>query len=168
MFCPSCGAEYPQKTNFCKRCGANMNPTANSIEVHMPRPRVAGMVWAIALFSTAGLIASMVFLNELIPRNELSEGPKIFAFVASLMFVLGISGMLVWQLARMIGTWQHAVQQSAQKAQNELAAQSQPALPQPQYQPAPVAANKETVPSVTEHTTRSFNPAMQAGPGARE
>jgi len=26
MFCPSCGFEYTQKTNYCKRCGEDLNP----------------------------------------------------------------------------------------------------------------------------------------------
>ncbi len=157
MYCPSCGAEYPQKTNYCKRCGANMAPPGNPVEFHVPRPpRVTGMVWAIAMFSFAGLAASMAFLDELSFRDGLSGQHKILAFIMSMLFVFGISGMLVWQLARMISTWQQTVRQLVQKSQNELPAQSQSVLPQPQFQPVQIAASPEAVPSVIEHTTRSL------------
>ena len=165
MYCPSCGAEYPQKTNFCKRCGANIAPTGNSVEFRLPRPpRVTGMFIAVAAFSFAGLAASMAFLNELSFRDQLDGRVKFFAFFASLLFVFGISSLLIWQLARMISTWQQTVRQSVQKAQNELSVHAQSVLPPPQYQPVQIAAPQESVPSVIEHTTRS----LYTGPGTRE
>ncbi len=148
MFCPSCGAESAQKTNFCKRCGANMNPAANTVELHLPRAGVAGMVWAIAGFSLVGLIASLIMLGVLSgPGNP----EPVIAFIACLTFILSVAGMLTWQLARLVNTYRDAVRQAINKAQFEVSPPPPP-QPQPVYIPAP----QSPAPSVVEHTTRQM------------
>jgi hypothetical protein len=150
MFCPQCGAASPQKTNFCKKCGANMNPAANTVEVHLPRAGVSGMVWAIAGFSMSGLIASLIMLGSMSGPGRLSDGAVVFAFIGCLMFILSVAGLLTWQLARLITTYRDAVRQTINKAQFEV---SPPPQPQPIYIPAAQSAER---PSVVEHTTRQM------------
>jgi len=146
MFCPSCGAEYAQKINYCKRCGANMAVPTSTVEVHVPRPRFAGLFWAIAAMGILGLIVCFTAFNEF--ANEGLRGDNlIIPFVAGLLFVSGIASGLIWQLARLVSTFQRSVHQ----AQGET-----PPLPQPQ----PIAAPQEPVVSVSEHTTRSFDPVV--------
>src|SRR5215475_12325736 len=146
MYCPSCGAAIAQKTNFCKQCGASMNPAANTVEVHLPRAGVAGMVWAIALFSMIGLVAALIMLGSL--HGFPPEGVMI-AFIACLMFTFSVAGLLTWQLARLINTYQEAVRQTINKSQFEVL---QPPQPQPVYIPA----GQPQAPSVVEHTTRQM------------
>jgi hypothetical protein len=162
MFCPSCGAASAQKTNFCKKCGANMNPAANTVEVHLPRAGVAGMVWAIAGFSLIGLIASLIMLGSMSgpPGLPLHEG-VIFAFVTCLMFVFSVAGMLTWQLARLINTYRDAVKQTINKTQFEVSP------PPPQPQPVYIPAAQSPSPSVVEHTTRQMA-GMYREPQARD
>jgi hypothetical protein len=158
MFCPSCGAASAQKTNFCKRCGANMNPAANTVEVHLPRAGVTGMVWAIAAFSLIGLIASLIMLGALSgPGNP---EPAIVAFIACLMFILSVAGLLTWQLARLINTYRDSVRQTINKVQFEVS-------PPPQPQPVYIPAAQSPAPSVVEHTTRQMA-GMHREPQARE
>jgi hypothetical protein len=151
MFCPQCGAASPQKTNFCKKCGASMNLAANTVEVHLPRAGVAGMVWAIAGFSMVGLIASLIMLGSMSGPGGLPDGAVVFAFIGCLIFVLSVAGMLTWQLARLINTYRDAVSQTINKAQFEVS--PPPPQPQPVYIPAAQAAER---PSVVEHTTRQM------------
>ena len=161
MFCPSCGAESAQKTNFCKRCGANMNPAANTVEVHLPRAGVSGMVWAIAGFSLIGLIASLIMLGGLAgPWSGYSKEMVIFAFVACLMFVFSVAGLLTWQLARLINTYRDTVRQTINKAQFEVS-------PPPQPQPVYIPSAQSPASSVVEHTTRQMTDAY-IEPQARE
>jgi len=167
MYCPSCGTFYEQQPRFCKRCGANTTPASTTVELHMPKPRVAGMALTIALFSFAGLVASMLLLQDLSHR-DLHKEELVIPFMASLIFVFGIAGLLVWQMSRMINTYQEAVRQSVQKAQNELVAAATPVLPPQQAQPAQLSVASEQTPSVVEHTTRSFHPPLYSGPGTRE
>jgi hypothetical protein len=150
MFCPSCGAASAQKTNFCKKCGANMNPAANTVEVHLPRAGASGMVWAIAGFSLIGLIASLIMLGNLGgPGGGFSGGEVVFAFVACLMFIFSVAGLLTWQLARLINTYRDAVRQTINKSQFEVS-------PPPQPQPVYIPAAQSPAPSVVEHTTRQM------------
>jgi hypothetical protein len=151
MFCPSCGAASAQKTNFCKKCGANMNPAANTVEVHLPRAGVSGMVWAIAGFSLIGLIASLIMLGGLAGAGSgYSQEAVIFAFVACLTFVFSVSGLLTWQLARLINTYRDSVRQTINKAQFEVLP------PPPQPQPVYIPVAQSSAPSVVEHTTRQM------------
>jgi hypothetical protein len=146
MYCPSCGAASALKTNFCKKCGANMNPAANTVEVHLPRAGVTGMVWAIAGFSLIGLIASLIMLGNL-------GGPPergMIAFIACLMFTFSVAGLLTWQLARLINTYRDAVTQTINKAQFEVL------QPAPQPQPVYIPVGQSPAPSVVEHTTRQM------------
>jgi hypothetical protein len=150
MFCPSCGFESAQKTNFCKRCGANITQTANTVEVHLPRAGVTGMVWAIAAFSLIGLIASLIMLGGLGgPGSGYSEGSVIFAFVVCLTFIFSVAGLLTWQMARLINTYRDSVRQTINKAQLEVS-------PPPQPQPVYIPAAQSPAPSVVEHTTRQM------------
>jgi hypothetical protein len=160
MFCPSCGAASAQKTNFCKKCGANMNPAANTVEVHLPRAGVSGMVWAIAGFSLIGLIASLIMLGSMSHGPDAPQERVIVAFIACLMFVFSIAGLLTWQLARLINTYRDAVRQTINKTQFEI---SPPPQPQPVYIPAAPSPS----PSVVEHTTRQMA-GMYREPQARE
>ncbi|HEY7182490.1 MAG TPA: zinc ribbon domain-containing protein [Blastocatellia bacterium] len=147
MFCPSCGAAIAQKTNFCKKCGANMNPAANAVEVHLPRAGVAGMVWAIAGFSLIGLIASLIMLGNL---HGFPPDWVMIAFIACLMFTFSVAGLLTWQLARLINTYRDAVGQTINKSQFEVLP------PAPQPQPVYIPVGQSPAPSVVEHTTRQM------------
>jgi hypothetical protein len=166
MYCPSCGAASAHKTNFCKKCGASMSSAANMVEVHLPRAGAGGMVWAIAGFSLIGLIASLIMLGNLGgPGSGYSEGSVIFAFVACLMFVFSVAGLLTWQLARLINTYRDAVRQTINKSQFEI-------LPAPppsplQSQPVYLQAAPSPSPSVVEHTTRQMA-GIYGEPQARE
>jgi hypothetical protein len=157
MFCPSCGAASAQKTNFCKKCGASMNPAANTVEVHLPRAGVSGMVWAIAGFSLIGMIASLIMLGNLGGPPEVA----FFSFVICLTFVFSVAGLLTWQLARLINTYRDSVRQTINKAQFEIL----PPPPQPQPVYIPVAQSPPL--SVVEHTTRQMAGAY-GEPQARE
>src|SRR5262245_19710703 len=150
MFCPSCGAECLQKTNFCKRCGANMTQTANTVEVHLPRAGITGMVWAIAAFSLIGLIASLIMLGGLSGGGSgYSERAIIFAFVVCLTFIFSVGGLLTWQMARLINTYRDSVRQTINKTQFDVS-------PAPQPQPGYIPAAQSPAPSVIEHTTRQM------------
>ena len=162
MFCPSCGAESVHKTNFCKRCGANMNPAANTVEVHLPRAGVSGMVWAIAGFSLIGLIASLIMLGSM--GGPWSGYPKeliVIAFIACLALIFSVAGLMTWQLARLINVYRDAVTQTINKAQFEVSP------PHPQPQPVYIPAAQSRAPSVVEHTTRQMA-EMYREPQSRE
>ncbi|MFN0121694.1 MAG: hypothetical protein ACKV2V_14470 [Blastocatellia bacterium] len=138
----------------------------NSIEINLPRLRVTGMTWAVAFFSLAGLIASMLMLGSM-EHGDTPPAVRLLVFVACLTFVGGISGGLIWQLMRIVNTYQEAARLTMQRARQEIGSVvqqgSQHALPPPQTAPAHSSVGSPaSIPasqgSVSEHTTRSLSP----------
>lgn len=148
MFCPNCGAEYTQKINYCKRCGANITSPTNAVEVNVPRPRFTGMFWAVSIFSIIGLITCLIAYTSFIDRG-LRKDELLVPFVLGLMFVSGISGLLVWQLSRIVNIFREAIQAPKIEPQSL-----------PSYQTPPLAVPPEPVSSISDRTTRSFDPVI--------
>jgi len=139
-----------------------MNPAANTVEVHLPRAGVSGMVWAIAGFSLIGLIASLIMLGSM--GGPWSGYPKeliVIAFIACLALIFSVAGLMTWQLARLINVYRDAVTQTINKAQFEVSP------PHPQPQPVYIPAAQSRAPSVVEHTTRQMA-EMYREPQSRE
>lgn len=158
MFCPNCGAEYAQKINYCKRCGATMTTPTNTVEVNVPRPRLTGIFGAVSLFSLIGLIACFTAFTELANRG-LRDEHLFIPFIFGLFFVFGISALLIWQLARTVSIFRDAVRHP----------KSEPLpLPQPQYQPPQLVTPPEPLASITDHTTRSFDPVYREAEKRRQ
>jgi len=150
MFCPSCGFSYTQKTNYCKRCGGSLSVTNDTDTPKMPRSRLAGMFWAIAMLCIIGLIAVFNSYDHLIGRG-LRGDEALVPFMAGLMFVGAIAGLLIWQLSRMIT--------AHQKGERNVIVEKHYIREAPPAQlGAPTDPIQQAVepPSVVEHTTRQF------------
>jgi hypothetical protein len=158
MFCPSCGVESTIKTKYCKSCGANMNSTGTTVEVHISRPPVAAMTFAIAAFGVIGFIASLITLHEL-SRGDLKSEVLIGTFFFCVMFLFLVVGLLSWQLGRLISAYQDTIKRTIESERGETATPSQPVLPQRQQSYVPPV--REPASGVTEHTTRTFSPSLE-------
>jgi hypothetical protein len=158
MFCPSCGVESTNKTKYCKSCGANLNPTGTTVEVHIQRPPVAAMTFAIAAFGMIGFIASLITLYELSERDLKGE-VLLGTFFFCLAFLFLVAGLLSWQLGRLINAYRDTIKRTIESERAETAIPSQPVLPQRQQSYMPPV--QEPVSGVTEHTTRTFNPSIE-------
>jgi hypothetical protein len=150
MFCPSCGFEYTQKTNYCKRCGESLSVTSVVDAPKMERPKMAVMFCAIAAFGIAGMVTAFHMLNVLTGRG-LRGDDLIVPFVMTLMFNGAIAGLLIWQLARMITAYQKS-------GRNVVVEKHYVREAPPAQLGAPTDPLQQTVepPSVVEHTTRQM------------
>jgi len=150
MFCPSCGFEYTQKTNYCKRCGETLGMTSGNDAPKMERPKLGIMFCAVAAFGIIGMIVAFAMLNELAGRG-LRGDELIVPFVMSLVFIGGITGLLIWQMARMITAYQQAERKViVEKHYIREAPPAQLGAPTDPIQQAAEPA------SVVEHTTRQI------------
>lgn len=149
MYCSICGAQSTQGLNYCKRCGANLaSPT--------PMPANEGR-WSLTVFPflfaaivcVAGFIALFVTIVELAGRNI---DPRMLLGITAFggATVFGVVGMFTWLLMKLTGA-------SAPSHRIET-----PHPPDVSDQPQ-IAAPPLSMPSVTENTTRNFDPF-----GARE
>jgi len=150
MFCPSCGFEYTQKTNYCKRCGESLSVPAGADAPKTPRSKIAGMFWAVAVFCLLGLVTVLNTYDHLVGRGA-HDNELLWPFVAGFFFVGAVALLLIWQLARMITVHQKT-------GQNVIVEKHYIREAPPAQFGAPTDPLQQTVepPSVVEHTTRQM------------
>jgi hypothetical protein len=151
MFCPSCGFEYTQKTNYCKRCGEELGVAPQSVEIKPERSQAIGMSFVVvAMFGLVGLFLNLLSLHVLLGNNVHRE-VVAFSFAVGLLFIGGIAGFLLRQMSRLITASQKSNQAPAQERIIIREAQA------PQIG-APTDSIRGAVEpqSVVEHTTRQM------------
>src|SRR5262245_1525790 len=150
MYCPSCGFEYTQKTNYCKRCGESLSVTSVAETPKMERPKLAIMFVAVAVFGIMGMGMAFAMLDTMLGRGL--RGDELFVpFVMSLMFIGAIAGLLIWQLARMITAFQQMGRNVI--VEKHYIREAPPAQLGSPTDPIQQAADPA---SVVEHTTRQI------------
>jgi hypothetical protein len=151
MFCPTCGFEYTQKTNYCKRCGAELNAAPQSAEIKTHRFQAVGMSFVVVGFlGIVGLFLNLFSYHVLLSRGE-DKSDAFLSFALGLLFVGGIAGFLIRQMSRLITAQQKSNQAPAQERIIVREAQA----PQIGAPADPVWGAAEP-PSVVEHTTRQM------------
>ena len=148
MYCPSCGTELVPELSYCNRCGANLKPISNQA---IAPGKLVGAAWAIsmavALVTLGGFGMIFGLVMALITRGiNLSAGGMVLIFF-SLLVILAIAWLLVRQLSRVLDM----PQLSAEATQPKPPKMSEKPMQQ-------IGAPREPVSSVTEHTTRTFEP----------
>ena len=150
MFCPSCGFEYTQKTNYCKRCGESLSVTNVADAPKTGRGILAFMFCAVAAFSSVGMLMAFVMYNHLANRGL--RGDELIApFMMGMVFTGGIAGLLIWQLARLVTAYQKGERNVV--VEKHYIRESPPAQLGATADPLQQAVEP---PSVVEHTTRQF------------
>src|SRR5262245_9289839 len=101
MFCQSCGLEYTQKTNFCKRCGGALPSPDKAPVIILPTLKITGMFFVIATFVLFSLMYIYNFYKSMIYSGL--RGPDLLIpFILGIMLIGGVAGLLSWQLSRVI------------------------------------------------------------------
>ena len=147
MYCSSCGVAVAQGLSYCNYCGAKLNgvkgdSVIKSSEVK-PEMLVAAMVF-VFVFGLGAITALMGMMKAVLDLNL----GQILAFtLLSFLIMLLIEGVCVLLLLRRKRGPEEAGDTVRLKGQaiKELDA-------------APARVLPESVPSVTEHTTRAFEP----------
>ncbi len=155
MYCPSCGSEYTVELKYCNRCGANLGGALEEqvqvVPVSLTKPAlIIGVVMAILTVMGFGMvIAGAVELSHN-PRF----GPDAIAsiVVPGMMTILVIDILLVRQLSKIITA---SLSSSTQVQHKRTKALPNPTMAQ---LPQPPTSRLQGVPSVTEGTTRFFEP----------
>ncbi|HWO02340.1 MAG TPA: zinc ribbon domain-containing protein [Blastocatellia bacterium] len=156
MYCPNCGAESVFGLNYCKHCGGNLSETAQS-SPPATKNTVAALILALA---TVGIVLGglgIVFTNALAVVGSqppgLSQQAPGAVKVGAMMVGFGsaaivlVALMLIQLFSRMMGFGSLTERHSPSSKRSELR-QRMPQIPAP-----PIVVS-----SVTEHTTRNFEP----------
>jgi hypothetical protein len=146
MYCSSCGIDSVEGLKYCKRCGVTLTAPLNASQ---PKDLPFALVIAVLIFIggvfMAGLTMPFLITKELSNRG-FSQSDMMTLFVIELGVTLAVVAMLVRLLFRLIG----AKQQTDSPMVVELRRN--------EFVPPQIAAPQEPMVSVTENTTRSFEP----------
>ena len=153
MFCSNCGTENAQGLNYCTRCGANLNPLpSQSIPVWL----TITFLLLIGCISITGLTLPLIALTELGRRGfppDMLKDLAIGAFVST----IAIDAMLIWLFLHLIKIPKAAKQKPVtQKYVTSDQVQNQ------------IPASPDSIPSITEHTTRNFEPVPKIEASRKE
>lgn len=147
MYCSSCGGTVARGTSYCNICGAKLS-SAKDESVAKPAELFSdSLIWAIVAVFTIGLgvtIGLMAVMKDLL---NFSQGWIIGFTLLSFLLTFVVVGVFISLLLQRKRDVQKASDTAQLKEQTtrELDAAHVRTLPEP-------------VPSVTEHTTRTFEP----------
>jgi hypothetical protein len=150
MYCSSCGTEVTKELNYCNRCGANLNPTTSVPEQATHVVSLNGTIWAMALMVVIGLGFIFSGVNNLANKG-LHPAALTWIALGGLAMLFGVASLFLRHLSHLSGTAQR-VMKSEPRKKAALKETGSPQLP---------PSRIELVPSVTEHTTRTFEPVYR-------
>ena len=157
MYCPNCGDQTTQGLKYCKRCGAGLSTSTTPTEPAASTGKAMGaMLFLVSLVSIAGFIALFTTIYNLGERSNFDPRTLIGIMAFGGGTVLGVVGLLVWLLLRFSG---HQPFPHQDKSERPLVRD---------YVPQQLPASPSSIPSVTENTTRNFDPAVYRDRDARD
>jgi len=142
LFCSTCGVAVGQSLSYCNYCGAKLDDGRGKSGDLRPETLVFGML-ATFVFGIIAITALMAAMKNAIGM-QIGEIVPFAAVCFFLMLILeGVFIGLLLQRAR--SRKPHGTERLPEKTTKELDAVPRHSLPEP-------------LPSVTEHTTRAFEP----------
>jgi len=156
MYCPSCGTEYTIELKYCNRCGANLSAALEQ----QPQPAPISVTKPVIAISATMVILTVLGFGLLITGAvELSHNARIdpdsvtAIVIVGMLTILTMDIFLVRQLSKLINASVSGRTQTQPRRLN---------LPNPSMVqlPQPSTMRLQGVPSVTEGTTRFFEPSQ--------
>jgi hypothetical protein len=157
MYCPSCGTEYTIELKYCNRCGANLDTglsTQSQIApVSITKPAIVlGAILVMLTLGGFGMLMSAAI--ELARSARLDPGAITGMVIMGMLTILATDIFLVRLLTKIINASLSPGGPTPQRRSKALANPSVIQIPQPS------TSRLAGVPSVTEGTTRFFEPSQ--------
>ena len=149
MYCSTCGVAVAQGLSYCNYCGAKLNGEKGDNAIKSSEVKPESLVWGMVAVLVFGFVAIM-FLMMAMKMVGLNVGQILAFTILSFLIVLLVEGVFIWQLLRRKRGAEETGDTALLKEQTtkELVAAQERVLPEP-------------VSSVTEHTTRAFEPIFR-------
>ncbi len=153
MYCSSCGVEVTQELNYCNRCGANLSPAVNLVPQPPAPVKLTGPTIGVAAMVVLSLIVILGFVDNLALRGV---HPTAIAWIAiiAIGMVFGVAALIINLFVKLLLSGRTAAAAAEQRPPQLKKQHSNPQLSAPQTGPM-----NPPVSSVTDHTTRTFEPA---------
>jgi len=147
MYCPSCGVAVTQGLSFCNYCGAKLSVVKGDTRIKSPEVKPELLVSAMAGVFILGVVAITMLMGMMKAILHLDVGVILAFAVLCFLIMLSLEGVFVRLLFSRKRRTEEASDNVQLKGQatKELDAAQGRALPEPMS-------------SVTEHTTRAFEP----------
>lgn len=100
MYCPSCGSALKQEMNYCNRCGTDMSVVKGVANSKSLEKSIESITWSIVM-ATATVLGIMVAVMALMKGFGLGAGAVVIFMALMFLVLLGVDGVLVWQLLRL-------------------------------------------------------------------
>jgi hypothetical protein len=147
MYCSSCGVAVAQGLSYCNYCGATLSGAKDDNEIESSAVKPEFLVAAMAVVFIFGLVAITFLMGMMKAVLGLNIGQILAFTLLSFLIMLSLEGVFIRLLLRR--------KRGPEEAGNTvlLKGPTTKALDAAQARVLP-----EPVPSVTEHTTRAFDP----------
>ena len=143
MYCSSCGVAVAQKLSYCNHCGAKLNRDDNGAE--RPEDRPATLVFFMAATFIFGLVAITILMGVMKSVLEMPVGQILGVVALPFLLLFVLEGVFIRLLLRRTHELDERKTLPDDQITNELTEARARLLSQPAI-------------SVTEHTTRAFDP----------
>ena len=147
MYCPSCGVNVTPGSSYCNYCGEKLSGAKSDSTIKSPEVKPETLVGAMVFAFVFGLGAITVLMGVMKAVLHFDYGPIVAFTLLSFLIMLSLEGVFIRLLLRRTRGAGEAGDNAPLKRQatRELDATQARVLP-------------EHMPSVTEHTTRAFDP----------
>jgi len=150
MYCQVCGAESTQAGKYCKRCGASLSQTAEATGPVNVSLKLTGMfLLAITMITVVGLSMAVVAPSELAFKPFPPEMITLIV-VLSIAIAIGVDLLLVKLLLHLL-----KLSHKGYTVNPPITASTAPV-----HVPAQMPPQMAGTLTVTENTTRNFEPAV--------
>jgi hypothetical protein len=152
MYCSSCGVAVAPGLSYCNHCGAKLNKDDRVVK--SPEVKPALFVNAMVVTFIFGLLAIAMLAGVMKSVLGLAVGQILALMMLSFLLMFALEGVFIYFLL-----WRNrGVKETSEKVL--LNQQNTTELDAPQAR-----VLREGMPSVTEHTTRAFEPTpIKYGP----
>lgn len=149
MYCPSCGNEITVELKYCNRCGANLSTALETeSELRPVQIKLTGPMVILGLMVVIGLGIIFGGTNSFAERG-IHPAALTWIILFSMATLFGCTALIIRFWLKLLSVQRELPQVETKKVKQAAKPQQ---LPPPRIEP---------VPSVTEHTTRTFSPAYR-------
>src|SRR6266540_262909 len=147
MYCSSCGVAVAQGLSYCNYCGAKFSGAKGDNIIKSSEVKPEMLVSAMVAVFVLGLGAITVLMGVMKAVLRLDVGQILALTLLSFLIMLSLEAVFIRLLLRR--------KRGPEEAGDNVRLKGQATKELDAAQPRVLA---ETVPSVTEHTTRAFDP----------
>jgi predicted amidophosphoribosyltransferase len=147
MYCPSCGVNVTPGSSYCNYCGEKLSAAKSDSIIKSPEVRPETLVGAMVFAFVFGLGAITLLMGMMKAVLRLEVGVILAFALLSFLILLSLEGVFIRLLLRR--------KRGAEEAGDSVHLQGQATR---ELDAAQARVLPEPLPSVTEHTTRAFDP----------